>query len=146
MIRELGDKVQVEKRTDEAARVLDEIMARSWVILTRAPVIIPTALMAFHPVRIPEPVIRIHPLVCFLMNADFDGDQAAVFLPVTEEAQREAGEKLSFAGHLWRDPDSTDSGSLRTNALWGLAKLSLTKEGRDEISKSQGCRLPSPAI
>ncbi len=129
VIREIGDMEQVEKRTDAAARALDAIMARSWVILTRAPVLIPTAMIAFHPVRIPEDVIRIHPAVTYLMNGDFDGDQAAVFLPVTEDAQREAGEKLSLSGHLRRDPNLYGMRLITQEAAWGLARLSLAPEG-----------------
>ncbi len=142
--RELGDKEQVEKRTDAAPRVLDEIMARSWVILSRAPTLIPTAILAFHPVRMPEPVIRINPLAAFLMNADFDGDQAAVFLPITDAAQREAGERLSLAGHLRRDPNLYGLRLISNEALWGLAQLSLTAEGRTEISDLAGVPVAAP--
>lgn len=141
--REIGDPSQVEQRTEEAARALDEIMARSWVVLDRAPTILPTSMIAFHPVRIPEPVIRLHPLVCFLMNGDFDGDHAAVFLPVTEAAQREAGEKLSVAGHLKRDPDLYGLTFIRQEILWGLAELSLTPEGLREISAVAGVTVGS---
>lgn len=138
LIRELGDKAEVESRTENAARVLDEIMARSWVILNRAPTMLPTSLIAFHPVRTSEKAIRLHPLVCFLMNGDFDGDQAAVFLPITEAAQREAGEKLSIAGHLTRDPNLFGLRFITQEALWGLAQLSLTPGGLDEINELAG--------
>ena len=138
VIRELGDESEVEKRTERACRALDEIMANSWIILNRAPTAIPTALMAFHPVRIPENVIRLHPLVCFLMNADFDGDQAAVFLPITDAAQREAGEKLSLAGHLKRDPNLFELKLIYQEALWGLAKLGQDDAGLDEICALAG--------
>lgn len=144
IVRELGDRQKVADRTGEAARALDEIMARSWVVLSRAPVIIPTAMMAFHPVRVPDPVIRLHPLVCFLMNADFDGDQAAVFLPVTDEAQKEVAEKLSFAGHLARDPDLYGLRFLTNEALWGLARLSLRQDGRDRIGQLAGVPVGHP--
>lgn len=138
VVRELGDKEQVEKRSEAAALALDEIMARSWVILTRAPVLIPTALMAFHPVRIPENVIRIHPLVAFLMNGDFDGDNAAVFLPMTDDAQAEAGERLSLAGHLRRDPNLYGLRLLTQEMVWGLAQLSLAPEGLVQVNKAAG--------
>lgn len=141
VVREIGDRSEVEQRTDRAARALDEIMARSWVIMNTSPTLIPTALMAFHPLCIPEPVIRIHPLICFLMNADFDGDQAAVFLPIAEAAQREAGEKLSLAGHLRRDPNLYDLTLLRNEALWGLAKLSLDPAGVERISETAGVQV-----
>ncbi len=133
VIRELKDRKQVESRSEEAAKKLDEIMSCSWVILNRAPTSINTSLMAFRPKRIHDQVIRIHPMVCFLMNADFDGDQAAVFLPVTEDAQREAAEKLSLAGHLNRDPNLYGLRLLTHEAVWGLADLSLKPNGLEKI-------------
>ena len=139
--REIGDREQVEKRSEAAARALDEIMARSWVIVNRAPTLIPTALMAFHPVRIPEAVIRIHPAVAFLMNGDFDGDQVAVFLPITEDAQAEAGERLSLAGHLRRDPNLYGLRLITQEAVWGLAQLSLTPEGLAKVNEAAGANV-----
>ena len=103
--KELGDTEEVRGKSQRATDLLDELMARSWVIVHRAPSFTPTAFVAFHPVRQLDRAIRVHPFVCELMNADFDGDQAAVFLPITAEGQREAGEQLSIAGHLKRDPN-----------------------------------------
>ena len=102
--RELGNSDDVRARTARAAEALDALMERSWVIINRAPTLTPTCLLAFHPVRLPDPVTRLHPLVCPLLNADFDGDTASVFLPITAAAQCEAGERLSVAAHLARDP------------------------------------------
>ncbi len=124
--------------TAEETAVLDEIMATSWVIINRAPTVGPTSLMAFHPVRIAEPVIRMPVAVNRLMNADYDGDQAAVLLPLTEQAQREAGERLSLAGHLRRDPSILGQIIPYQEALWGLALLSLTGEGLERISRTAG--------
>ena len=143
--RELKKPDEVKKRTARAEKTLDEIMARSWIILNRAPTFMPTSLLAFHPVRIPEKVIRIHPLVTRLMNADFDGDQAAVFLPVTEAAQREAGEELSVVGHLRRDPELLHWMVPTFEMLWGLATLSLTSEGREEITEKFRFDVQMPA-
>jgi DNA-directed RNA polymerase beta' subunit len=72
------------------------------------------------------------------LQADFDGDQAAVFLPLTDNAQREAGERLSVAGHLTRTPDLLKDLVPNNEALWGLAELSLTQEGRREIAEMLG--------
>ena len=142
--RELGDANAVEKRTEAAAAKLDEVMARSWIILNRAPSVEPTNLLAFHPVRIPEPVIRIHPIVCPLMNADFDGDQAAVFLPITEAGQREAGEKLTVAAHLRRDRSILEFWPLHSGPTWGLAWLSLSAAGLKRIRKIMGVEVAAP--
>ncbi|MHC4981721.1 MAG: hypothetical protein ACYTF6_00950 [Planctomycetota bacterium] len=140
---------EVEARTKKAAAALDKIMADSWVLLNRAPSVLPTSILAFHPVRITEKVLRLHPLACRLLNADFDGDQAAVFLPVTEAAQKEAGEKLTIAAHVRRDAGGLDwvfpshwggvSASLldwvipAQDPIWGLAELSPTPAGLKEI-------------
>jgi hypothetical protein len=138
-IRELGgDEDAVQARTEQAAQALDAVMARSWVIVNRAPTLSPTALIAFHPLRNPDSVIRLHPLVCEWLNADFDGDQVAVFLPITASGQREAGEKLSVAGHVARDPALLDGLLPPGEALCGLAGLSLTDEGRGEITRLIG--------
>jgi len=142
--RELGDESEVEKRAPRAAKILDEIMARSWLIVTRAPAFMPTSILAFHPVRDPGDVIRLHPLVCVPMNADYDGDQAAVFVPITEEGQREAGELLSLAAHLRRDPALIKWLYPNHEMLFGLALLSLTPKGLDEISELAGAPVAAP--
>lgn len=136
--REIGSAREVAARSDRATATLDAVMVRSWVILNRAPTFMPTALLAFHPVRIPDRVIRLHPLACMLMNGDFDGDQAAVFLPLTGEAQREAGERLTIAGHLRRDPELIKWLSPNQDMLWGLAAHSLTPEGQVELADYRG--------
>ncbi len=102
--RETGDEKAVPARSERASQALDTVMARSWVYINRAPTLTPTALLAFHPVRVSDDALHLHPALCRWLDADFDGDQAAVFLPITEAAQREAGERLSVAGHLMRDP------------------------------------------
>jgi hypothetical protein len=143
--RELGgDTAAVAARTAQAAQTLDAVMARSWVIVNRAPTFTPTALLAFHPVRVPGYALHLHPLLCPWLNADFDGDQAAVLLPVTEAAQREAGEKLSVAGHLTRDPGLLNTLLPALDALWGLARLSLSVEGQAEIAQLVGEPVAAP--
>ncbi len=142
--RELGDAAAVGSRTAQAAQALDRIMADSWVILNRAPTILPTSLLAFHAVRIPEKVIRLHPLCCRLMNADFDGDQAAVFLPITEAGQREASQRLTVAAHLRRQPELLEWLRPSHEALWGLAALSLRPGGLKEISGLAEAQVDAP--
>ena len=142
--RELGDAGAVNERSSSAAEALDRIMAESWVILNRAPTTGPTSLLAFRPVREPDNVIRLHPLATRLMNADFDGDQAAVFLPITDAGQREAGELLSVAGHLKRDQSLIRTVVPVDAPLWGLALLSLTEAGRKEIADLAGVAVEVP--
>jgi hypothetical protein len=145
VLRDLGDADAVLARTEAATRVLDEVMDRSWLVVHRAPTISPTSLVAFRPVRVPDSVIRLHPLVCEMLNADFDGDQVAVFLPVTEAGQEEAGERLSVAGHLARDPELLEALLPPTDAMLGLVELSLGEEGRREIAQLAGTEVCAPA-
>ena len=144
VIRELGSDREVRARTARAAEALDAVLARSWVLINRAPSILPTSVLAFRPVRIPDRVIRLHPLVCPFLNADFDGDQAAVLLPITEPAQREAGERLSVAAHLARDPELLKWLLPAQDALWGLAARSLTPDGLAEIATLAGAEVAAP--
>ena len=166
--REIQNSEAVSKRTKDASQALDGIMERSWVILYRAPAITPTQFLAFRPVRRQDNAIHIPPIICRPMNADFDGDQAAVFLPITEVAQTEAREKLTLVAHLERDSGSLESllpifsttrglrprlerepGLLEAlipalDPMWGLANLSLTAEGRAEISRLMGVDVDAP--
>jgi len=142
--REMGNRQEVAERTEKATKVLDGIMARSWVILNRAPTFMPTALLAFHPIRYPDRVFRINPLVCLAMNADFDGDQAAVYLPLTEAAQEEAGELLSVAGHIKREPELLRLFCPTHEAVWGLADLSRSPDGYREIEELAGIPIAAP--
>jgi len=144
VVRELGDAAAVRERSAQAAKTLDALMGRAWLIVNRAPSLSPTALLAFHPVRDPAAVIRLHPLVCAWLNADFDGDQVAVLLPITAAAQREAGERLSVAAHLARDPGLLEGLLPPYDALWGLASLSRTGQGRQEIDRLAGAEVVAP--
>ena len=142
--KELGESKEVQGKSQRATHLLDDLMARSWVIVHRAPAFSPTSFVAFHPVRQPDRAIRVHPFVCELMNADFDGDQAAIFLPITAEGQQEAGEQLSIAGHLKQDPNICTALAPGHDAIWGLASLSLTPEGRDELAEIVGMEVAIP--
>ncbi|MBN2003106.1 MAG: hypothetical protein JXA21_07085 [Anaerolineae bacterium] len=133
-----GDAAAVAARSGRAAQALDAVMARAWVIVNRAPTVAPTALLAFHPRRVLDNALHFHPLLCEWFSTDFDGDQAAVMLPVSEAAQREAGEKLSVAGHLARDPGLLDALAPAMEMAWGLAKLSLDPDGLAEITRLVG--------
>ncbi len=80
----------VEKGTKEVWDVLEDVVREYPVILNRAPTLHRLGMQAFEPVLIEGKAIQLHPLVCAAFNADFDGDQMAVHLPLTVEAQMEA--------------------------------------------------------
>ncbi|MDF1613451.1 DNA-directed RNA polymerase subunit beta' [Desulfurivibrio dismutans] len=80
----------VEKGTKEVWDVLDEVVSEYPVILNRAPTLHRLGMQAFEPILVEGKAIQLHPLVCTAFNADFDGDQMAVHVPLTVEAQMEA--------------------------------------------------------
>ncbi len=80
----------IEEETDEVWAVLEGVVKDKLVLLNRAPTLHRLGIQAFKPVLIEGEAIRIHPLVCKAFNADFDGDQMAVHLPLSEKAQDEA--------------------------------------------------------
>ncbi len=135
---------EVEKRSRKAEAALDEAMAGKWVLLNRAPSVMSTSILAYRPVRVPGRVLRVHPTVLPLTNGDFDGDVLAVFLPLTEESQRECATRLSVAAHLARDPGLLLSALPHHDALWGLASLSRKPEGLAEIRELAGAEVAAP--
>lgn len=83
-------KKMIQRHAPEVWDVLEEIIAGHPVLLNRAPTLHRLGIQAFQPVLIEGKAIRIHPLVCEAFNADFDGDQMAVYVPLSVEAQLEA--------------------------------------------------------
>ena len=83
-------KKMVERETSEVWDAVDEVVREYPVMLNRAPTLHRLGMQAFEPVLIEGKAIRLHPLVCTAFNADFDGDQMAVHVPLSIEAQTEA--------------------------------------------------------
>ncbi|MFW5775757.1 MAG: DNA-directed RNA polymerase subunit beta', partial [Spirochaetota bacterium] len=82
-------KTLVEQETPEVWAVLDEVVKEHPILLNRAPTLHRLGIQAFEPVLVGGKAIRLHPLVCHAFNADFDGDQMAVHVPLTQAAQIE---------------------------------------------------------
>ncbi|OGW14971.1 MAG: DNA-directed RNA polymerase subunit beta' [Nitrospinae bacterium RIFCSPLOWO2_12_FULL_45_22] len=95
-----GAKKMVEKERPEVWDVLDEVIKDHYVLLNRAPTLHRLGIQAFEPVLIEGKAIRIHPLVCTAFNADFDGDQMAVHIPLSTDAQLEAKVLMSSANNI----------------------------------------------
>ena len=83
-------KKMIERQTTEVWDILEEVTRGHSVLLNRAPTLHRLSIQAFEPILIEGEAIRIHPLVCTAYNADFDGDQMAVHVPLSVEAQMEA--------------------------------------------------------
>lgn len=125
--------------------LLDAVMAEHMVLVNRAPSLTPTALVALRPVRVPGNAMQLHPLVCQWLQADFDGDQVAVFLPLTAAGLKDAEVHLSVEGHLQRDPSLLAELIPRNEAMWGLAWHSLTPAGKEEIDALVGLTVAAPS-
>ncbi len=80
----------IDDDVPEVWAILEEVIADKYVLLNRAPTLHRLGIQAFKPVLIEGSAIQVHPLVCTAFNADFDGDQMAVHLPLSQEAQAEA--------------------------------------------------------
>ncbi len=90
----------IEQRSPEVWGILEEVIKNKKVLLNRAPTLHRLGIQAFKPLLIEDLCIRIPPLVCEAFNADFDGDQMAVHLPLTAEAQYEAHELMNAGRNL----------------------------------------------
>ena len=84
----------VRQKHPEAVETLREVIADKLVLLNRAPTLHRASVQAFRPVLVDDRAMHLHPLVCYAFNADFDGDQMAVHVPVTPEARKEARELM----------------------------------------------------
>lgn len=90
----------IEQAPPEVWAILEEVIADKKVLLNRAPTLHRLGVQAFTPLLTEDLAIRVPPLVCTAFNADFDGDQMAVHLPLSEEAQREATEMMLSSQNL----------------------------------------------
>lgn len=97
----------IEDGVPEVWAILEKIITGKHVLLNRAPTLHRQGIQAFRPVLIEGNAIQVHPLVCRAFNADFDGDQMAVHVPLSEEAQLEAAEIIS-ANHNILKPGSSE--------------------------------------
>ncbi len=95
----------VEKESPEVYEILEEIIQDHPVLLNRAPTLHRLGIQAFEPVLVEGKAIRIHPLVCAAFNADFDGDQMAVHVPLSFEAQLEARVLMISANNVLKPSD-----------------------------------------
>ena len=93
-------KMLVESESPEVFAVLDEVVREHPVLLNRAPTLHRLGIQAFEPVLVEGKAIKLHPLVCHAFNADFDGDQMAVHVPLTQAAQMECWTLMLSARNL----------------------------------------------
>ena len=131
----------VEKATKEVWDVLDEVVREYPVILNRAPTLHRLGMQAFEPVLIEGKAVQLHPLVCTAFNADFDGDQMAVHVPLTVEAQMEARVLMMSTNNILSPAHGEPIIIPSQDIVLGLYYM--TRERM--LAKGEGNRFSSPA-
>jgi DNA-directed RNA polymerase subunit beta' len=134
----------IEEGTPEVWAILEEVIVGKRVLLNRAPTLHRLGIQAFQPVLIEGNAIQLHPLVCPAFNADFDGDQMAVHVPLSVEAQKEARELMSANKNLFKpqngDPIVLPRMEMVAGVFW------LTKEMAGEKGEGKYYASPNLAI
>ncbi len=122
-------KEMVEKQVPEVWDVLEEVIREHPVLLNRAPTLHRLGIQAFEPVLVEGKAIRIHPLVCTAFNADFDGDQMAVHIPLSPEAQIEATELMMASKNILSPANGTPVAVPSQDIVLGCYYLTKAKPG-----------------
>ena len=133
-------KKLVERETPEVWEVLEEVIREHPVLLNRAPTLHRLGLQAFEPKLIEGKAIQLHPLVCVAFNADFDGDQMAVHVPLTLEAQLEARALMMSTNNILSPADGAPIINPTQDVVLGLYYMT-----RDNANSSGGGRVFSNA-
>ncbi len=116
----------IESDRPEIWDILEEITKDAYVLLNRAPTLHRLGIQAFKPILIEGKAIQIHPLVCDAYNADFDGDQMAVHVPLTDEAKLEAGELMLSTKNLLKPAHGGPVATPGKDIAWGCFFLTMT--------------------
>ncbi len=122
-------KRMVERVMPQVWDVLEEVIADHPVLLNRAPTLHRLGIQAFQPVLIEGRAIKLHPLVCTAYNADFDGDQMAVHVPLSVEAQAEARFLMLAAGNIMKPSDGKPVCVPTQDMVLGSYYLTMDKDG-----------------
>ena len=135
-----SSKKLVERERPEVWDILEEIIQDHPVMLNRAPTLHRLGIQAFQPLLIEGKAIQIHPLVCTAFNADFDGDQMAVHLPLSYEAQLEARTLMLSANNILSPANGSPLASPSQDMVLGLYYITMVKYG----DKGEGKAFYSP--
>jgi DNA-directed RNA polymerase subunit beta' len=130
----------IDEKTDEVWAILEEVISDRYVLLNRAPTLHRLSIQAFQPVLIEGNAIQLHPLVCTAFNADFDGDQMAVHLPLSKEAQKEARELIASTKNLLIPRNGEPIVNPSQDMVLGCFWMTRVKEG----AKGTGVYFSSP--
>ncbi len=122
-------KRMVERLNNEVWDVLEEVIKEHPVMLNRAPTLHRLGIQAFEPVLVEGRALKLHPLVCTAYNADFDGDQMAVHVPLSVEAQAECRFLLLAPNNLLKPSDGEPVTVPSQDMVLGIYYLTLEKDG-----------------
>ena len=122
-------KRHIEEKTPEVWECLQEVVDQYPVLLNRAPTLHKLSIQAFHPVLIDGNAIQLHPLVCAAFNADFDGDQMAVHVPLSQEAIAEAKILMLSSMNILLPASGKAIAVPSQDMVLGVYYISLVKDG-----------------
>ena len=129
-------KKLVEKEKPEVWDILDEVIREHPVLLNRAPTLHRLGIQAFEPTLIEGKAIQLHPLVCAAFNADFDGDQMAVHVPLSLEAQLEARVLMMSTNNILHPANGQPIIVPSQDIVLGLYYLSIVSDGEPGQGKA----------
>ena len=125
-----GAKRIIERERPEVWEVLEEVIKDRPVLLNRAPTLHRLGIQAFEPVLVEGKAIQLHPLVCSAFNADFDGDQMSVHVPLSDRAVTEARELMLSSVNLLKPADGAPIVSPSKDMVLGVYYLTMQVEGK----------------
>src|SRR3989339_778722 len=134
-----GANKLIEDNVPEVWAILEEVIKGKYVLLNRAPTLHRLGIQAFHPVLIEGNAIQVHPLVCTAFNADFDGDQMAVHVPLSKEAQQEAGDLMAANRNLLKPGNGDPIVNTKLDIVLGCYWMTKVVEGE----KGEGKAFPT---
>ncbi|MEK7564384.1 MAG: DNA-directed RNA polymerase subunit beta' [Patescibacteria group bacterium] len=124
-----GANKLIEEREAVVWEMLEEVIEGKYVLLNRAPTLHRLGIQAFNPILIEGNAIQVHPLVCQAFNADFDGDQMAVYVPLLEEAQNEAKELMASNKNLLKPQNGEPIVNPRMDMVLGAYWMTKSVDG-----------------
>jgi len=130
-------KKMVDKQRTEVWDALEDVIKEHPVLLNRAPTLHRLGIQAFEPVLVEGRALRLHPLVCTAYNADFDGDQMAIHVPLSAEAQAEARILMLSANNLLRPQDGNPVTVPTQDMILGSYYLTMWRIGKAEKGAEQ---------
>lgn len=131
-----GAKKLIEARDDSVWDVVEDVITEHPVMLNRAPTLHRLGIQAFEPKLVGGKAIRLHPLVCAAFNADFDGDQMAVHVPLSEEAKAEARILMLGANNILNPKDGKPIVTPSQDMVLGNCYLTMEKAGEENEGKA----------